>query len=184
MLKSFGEFGQTCIVEVSREDGEDVPPGVLPDADYWLLDTYTCKVLGPYETCYWLGYRAGTEWLLSGCDDADLPERLERLRGLYEATCPQGPDGDREWTLNGDHEGIIVAVEGLDPDGERDADGRLIATRQFYCDSTEWWDPDSPGSWDQGMRGFVEGIMETYWRLRCRLGLHSATPTTVDGQNN
>jgi hypothetical protein len=168
-----------CIEEVfrnKRKKGKDVPPGLPPGADRWLVDTHTGEVLGVEDTCYWLGYRDGANWLLHGMFDEDIPERLARLRAHYEATCPADADGGREWTLDGDHEGIIVAVEGLDANGERDADGRLIAAYGFFGEHCEWSDPDSPESWDHGVRGFVEGIMATYWRLRWRLGLRCVSP--------
>jgi hypothetical protein len=188
-----------CIEEVfrnKRKKGKDVPPG----AERWLVDTHTGKVLGIEDMCYWLGYRDGVNWLLSDRgDDGTKPERLERLRAYYEAACPADETGEREWTLDGNHGGIAMAMEGLDLDTEqdlKDSDQKLVAmmrqvnpdcehipghyliaiSRFFDYYGDEWADPDNPSCQDRGVQGFVEGIMKTYWRLRCWLGLHSISP--------
>jgi hypothetical protein len=121
------------------------------------------------ETCYWLGYDEGVRWLLYGDDEFDPPiAQIEVIRELYES-CPRLVDGSRKWTLSNQQERVVIAITGIDPDGERDSNGRLVEDNAFYMDKMENFNWEHRETFDDFLRGYVEGVVKTYHRLRRRL---------------
>jgi hypothetical protein len=127
------------------------------------------RELSDREACYWLGYDEGVRWLLYGDDEGGPPiVQLDAIRELYES-CPRLVDGSRKWTLSDQEERVVIAIIGIDPDGERDSNGRLVEVNEFYSDNMENFNWTQPETFDDFLRGYVEGVVKTYHRLRRRL---------------